>query len=106
MASDPASSDDADDPRGPESYPNITPSQKAQLDSGFEAVRNVLDKTYATDREVREALWDSYFDVEGTVHWFLERRETDEKARKAKEKQKGMVFSPPHLECLFVPFFR
>lgn len=89
MMSDPPSSDDADDARGPESYPNITPSQKAQLDSGLEHIRTLLDPTYATDREVREALWDSYFDVEGTIQWFLERREADEKAKKAREKQKG-----------------
>lgn len=87
MMSDPASSDD--DARGLESYPDITPSQRVQMNSGLEHIRTILGEDIVSDREIREALWDSYFDIEGTVGWFLERKEAEEKAKKAKEKQKG-----------------
>lgn len=89
MMSDPPSSDDPDDPRGPETYPDITPEQRTQMESGLTHIRSLLKRDLASDREIREALWDSYFDVEGTVQWFLDRREEQEKA---KEKQKGMIF--------------
>jgi hypothetical protein len=91
MMSDPPS-DDPDDARGPEVYPDITQEQRAQMESGFTHIRSLLGRDLASDREIREALWDSYFDVEGTVQWFLDRREEEEKARRAKEKQKGMVY--------------
>lgn len=92
MMSDPPSSDDLDDAKGPEVYPDITPEQKAQMESGFTHIRSLIARELASDREIREALWDSYFDVEGTVQWFLDRREEEEQARRAKEKQKGMMF--------------
>jgi len=90
MMSDPPSSDDRGDARGPEFYPDITPEQRAQMESGLTHIRSLLGRDLASDREIREALWDSYFDVEATVQWFLDRRDEEEKARKAKEKQKGM----------------
>ncbi|KAF8322269.1 hypothetical protein DL93DRAFT_2129917 [Clavulina sp. PMI_390] len=89
MASDSPEYDDID---VPESYPGITETQRAQMNSGLDAVRGILDASYATDREIREALWDSYFDVDGTVQWFLQRRtEQVEKEKKAEDKRQGEI---------------
>lgn len=91
MSSDPISDDDADAQRPPESYPGITPTQRAQMESGLIHVRSLVgDNKSITDRDIRESLWETYFDVEGTVEWFLEKREEETKAaRKEKTKQKG-----------------
>lgn len=42
------------------------------MSSGLTAVHAVLgSSTPITDREIRSALWDSYFDVDGTVAYLL-----------------------------------
>jgi hypothetical protein len=97
----------------PEQYPGITPTQRAQMQSGLEAVRASLgDIPGITDREIRESLWEYYFDVEQTVPWLLQQHEEKIKAEKEKQKKKGKcksaslhtlfsntsyVFSPPFL---------
>jgi HBS1 N-terminus len=92
MSSDPISSDDdIDDKHPPENYAGITPTQRAQMESGLIHVRSLLGASNSiTDRDIRESLWDTYFDVEGTVEWLLEKREAGaEAAQKGKSKQKG-----------------
>ncbi|KAF9519272.1 hypothetical protein BS47DRAFT_85531 [Hydnum rufescens UP504] len=109
MSSDPISSDDdIDDKRPPENYPGITPTQRAQMESGLVHVRSLLGASNSiTDRDIRESLWDTYFDVEGTVEWLLEKREEGaEAAQKGKIKQKdlhsqsGTVATPAPLSAL------
>ncbi|KAF8332582.1 uncharacterized protein EI90DRAFT_3122344 [Cantharellus anzutake] len=101
LLADPVSSDEYDD--APESYPGITPEQKAQMDSGLVHVRSLLGpEILVSDRHIREALWDSYFDVDGTVDWFLTKHEEDrvEAERQEKEKQKALVREAPPLSAL------
>ncbi len=62
------------------------------MDTGLAHVRSLLGSELSvSDRDIREALWDSYFDVDGTVDWFIQKHEEDqaEVARKEKGKQKG-----------------
>lgn len=87
MYSDPASSDD--DEVGPETYTGITSEQKVLMDSGLAHIRSLLGPDIGSDRYIRQALWDSYFEVEATTQWLLEQRDEAERAQKAKEKQKG-----------------
>lgn len=58
-------------------FPEATPDQLAQLESSLTAVREVIGSEQGTDagglsdKELRSQLWESYFDVEGTVSWAL-----------------------------------
>ncbi|KAK0521299.1 hypothetical protein OC835_006932 [Tilletia horrida] len=62
--------DYAEDP-----YEDITDQERAQLESALASVIDVLGPAQSsgfTDREVKDALWDSYFDVESTTAHFLD----------------------------------
>jgi len=53
-------------------HPSHYTTTTVQMSSGLTAVRAVLgSSTPITDREIRSALWDSYFDVDGTVAFLL-----------------------------------
>lgn len=48
------------------------PRFPAQMASGLSAVQSVLGpSTPISDRDIKDALWDSYFDVDGTVAYLL-----------------------------------
>ncbi|CAE6365161.1 unnamed protein product [Rhizoctonia solani] len=55
----------------------MTDEQKVQMATGLAQVRSVLgskDESGIDDKQIKDALWDSYFDVEGTVSWLLDQR--------------------------------
>ncbi|KAG8749203.1 Hsp70 suppressor, GTPase facilitates ribosomal subunit dissociation [Ceratobasidium sp. 428] len=55
----------------------MTTEQKDQMVSGLVRVRSVLgdeDESGIKDKQIKDALWDSYFDVEGTISWLLDQR--------------------------------
>ncbi|KAJ1311278.1 hypothetical protein OPQ81_009776 [Rhizoctonia solani] len=55
----------------------MTAEQKDQMATSLAQVRSVLgDKSESgiDDKEIKDALWDSYFDVEGTISWLLDQR--------------------------------
>jgi HBS1 N-terminus len=44
------------------------------METGLAQVRSVLgdlDESGVSDKQIRDALWDSFFDVEGTISWLL-----------------------------------
>lgn len=60
-----------------------------RLDEGLSAVLDVIgDTSYISDKEIREALWYYYFNIEETIEWALERI-TKEKEQEEKEKAKA-----------------
>ncbi|KAH7344846.1 HBS1 N-terminus-domain-containing protein [Rhizoctonia solani] len=55
----------------------MTDQQKDQMATGLVQVRSVLgdkDESGIDDKQIKDALWDSYFDVEGTISWLLDQR--------------------------------
>jgi elongation factor 1 alpha-like protein len=45
-----------------------------QMVTGLAQVRSVLgdhSESGIDDKQIKDALWDSYFDVEGTISWLL-----------------------------------
>ncbi|KAF8742195.1 HBS1 N-terminus, partial [Rhizoctonia solani] len=55
----------------------MTNEQKDQMAVGLAQVRSVLgekDASGVDDKQIKDALWDSYFDVEGTISWLLDQR--------------------------------
>ncbi|KDN50001.1 hypothetical protein RSAG8_01337, partial [Rhizoctonia solani AG-8 WAC10335] len=55
----------------------MTDEQKDQMATGLAQVRSVLgsqDESGIDDKQIKDALWDSYFDVEGSVSWLLDQR--------------------------------
>lgn len=53
-------------------YADATPEQLEQLDGALAAVREVVgnDGTLS-DAEIKANLWESYYDIDGTVTWAL-----------------------------------
>lgn len=53
-------------------FEGITPEQQDQLDSATDAVLAVLGPNpFVREQEIREVLWDNYFDVNETSDWAL-----------------------------------
>ncbi|KAG9104096.1 Hsp70 suppressor, GTPase facilitates ribosomal subunit dissociation [Ceratobasidium sp. 370] len=55
----------------------MTADQKDQMTTGLVQVRSVLGdegESGIKDKQIKDALWDSYFDVEGTISWLLDQR--------------------------------
>lgn len=66
-------------------------SDLESLDAALEEVKSVLGNEASsgfTDREVKEALWDAYFDAQAVVSQLLE----DKERREAREKKKAGEF--------------
>ncbi|CAE6408626.1 unnamed protein product [Rhizoctonia solani] len=56
---------------------DMTDEQKDQMATALAQVRSVLgsdDESGIDDKQIKNALWDSYFDVEGTITWLLDQR--------------------------------
>ncbi|KAI8370105.1 hypothetical protein EDC96DRAFT_542875 [Choanephora cucurbitarum] len=61
-----------------------------KLDDGLDYVYSVIGyDTFLTAREIKEALWNFYFDREETVDWALEKMAAEEKRRSKEEAKKG-----------------
>lgn len=89
MASDgPSDEDDEESSMSPNYYEGITSAQKAQMISGLDHVRSVVGTGVVSDREIREQLWETYFDVDSVVNWWYDK---EEKEKAEKEKQKGRL---------------
>ncbi|KAJ1657593.1 hypothetical protein IWQ61_003025, partial [Dispira simplex] len=77
-----------------EDYPDESPEDEmtdedyAQLQSGLRAVRDVVgDDAPVTDKEIRDMLWETYYDTEQTIAWVSE---TSEKRCKRKAFQSSV----------------
>ncbi|GAA5863186.1 hypothetical protein JCM3774_000803 [Rhodotorula dairenensis] len=65
-------------------YEDMTSEQQAQMTEAFAQVQAVLGTdSPISDNQIRDALWDSYFDVDGTIAHLL-----DEQHKKEVRKQK------------------
>ncbi|KAF8609529.1 hypothetical protein BDV93DRAFT_602188 [Ceratobasidium sp. AG-I] len=56
---------------------DMTDAQRDQMATGLAKVRSVLgddDESGIDDKQIKDALWDSFFDVEGTITWLLDER--------------------------------
>ncbi|KAK4049472.1 hypothetical protein OIO90_005423 [Microbotryomycetes sp. JL221] len=93
--------DQALDSGGDDYYDDMTDEQhgtrsllnrEAQMASGLAAVQQVLGPaTPISDRDIRDALWDSYFDVDGTIAYLLDEQH---KREAAKAKTQDMDIRP------------
>ncbi|SCV71973.1 BQ2448_4667 [Microbotryum intermedium] len=73
--------DDAIDSGGEEDY-DMDDEQYAQMESGLSAVQNLLGPdTPISDKEIRDSLWDSFFDIDGTVTYLLDEQHKREAAK-------------------------
>ncbi|KAG6897212.1 hypothetical protein C0992_003410 [Termitomyces sp. T32_za158] len=77
----------------------MTDEQHAQLLHGLEEVRRVIGDEYVSglsDNELKDTLWEYFFDTEKTIHWALEEQERRQIARERKEPNtgKGLPFVP------------
>ncbi|GAA6024909.1 hypothetical protein JCM11491_005520 [Sporobolomyces phaffii] len=77
-------------------YEDMTSEQQAQMVAAVQQVEQILGpstQSGVSAKEIRDSLWDSYFDVEGTVAYFLDvvhKREV----KKKKEQGKPSPASP------------
>ncbi|GAA6001540.1 hypothetical protein JCM10207_006714 [Rhodosporidiobolus poonsookiae] len=63
---------------GEDYYADMTSEQQAQMASAVSAVHAVLGSdSPIPDKAIRDALWDSYFDVDGTIAYLLDTPPTD-----------------------------
>ncbi|GEM09894.1 hypothetical protein Rt10032_c09g3911 [Rhodotorula toruloides] len=89
--------DDGAFDEGGDYYEDMTSEQQAQMAQALSAVQAVLGTdSNIPDKSIRDALWDSYFDVEGTIAYLLDEQHKKEARRK---KEEGTATSPP----LYVP---
>ncbi|GJN90750.1 hypothetical protein Rhopal_003764-T1 [Rhodotorula paludigena] len=79
--------DELDDDYGDEDYyADMTSEQQAQMAQAFSAVQAVLGtESPISDKAIRDALWDSYFDVDGTIAHLLDEQHKKEVRRKKEE---------------------
>ncbi|KAG6903305.1 hypothetical protein C0995_013058 [Termitomyces sp. Mi166 len=66
----------------------ITDEQHAQLLHGLEEVRQVIGDEYVSgfsDNELKDVLWECFFDIEKTIQWALEEQNRRQIARERKE---------------------
>ncbi|KAH6915183.1 hypothetical protein BKA70DRAFT_568527 [Coprinopsis sp. MPI-PUGE-AT-0042] len=69
------------------------PEDQANLDAAFEQIRQAVGDEVILqlpERDVRGVLWDSYYDIEGTVQWCLEEYE---RKRVAAERKDGDFYN-------------
>ncbi|KAJ1964472.1 hypothetical protein IWQ62_002920 [Dispira parvispora] len=85
---------DLDDEDYDYDYPDESPQDEmtdedyAQLQSGLQTVRGTVgDDVPVTDKEIRDMLWETYYDTEQTIAWVLE---TSTKRAKPKTKQSSV----------------
>ncbi|GAA5940527.1 hypothetical protein JCM10213_001133 [Rhodosporidiobolus nylandii] len=68
---------------GEDYYADMTSEQQEQMAAAFSQVQAVLGPDFpSSDRSIRDALWDSYFDVEGTVAHLLDEQHKKEQRKK------------------------
>ncbi|KAL5641145.1 hypothetical protein ACGC1H_001583 [Rhizoctonia solani] len=78
---------------------DMTDEQKDQMATALAQVRSVLgsdDESGIDDKQIKNALWDSYFDVEGTITWLLDQRA--KQAAAAAKKAAHKAHAPPGLK--------
>lgn len=91
LADDDAFSDEA--PEDP--YENITEEEREQLEVALSAALDVLGPSSTSgiaDRSVKDALWDSYFDVEAAVGHVLEEKSREQAAQRRREGEYGSFY--------------
>ncbi|KAK4046543.1 hypothetical protein OIV83_005995 [Microbotryomycetes sp. JL201] len=92
--------DQAIDYGGQDYDDDMTEEQAAQMASALSAVQHVLGPTTTiTDKEIKDALWDSYFDVDGTVAYLLDEQHKKQ-AAKAKAQDATSASKDPPTESL------
>ncbi|GAA5958289.1 hypothetical protein JCM21900_001340 [Sporobolomyces salmonicolor] len=78
--------DDGGFDSGEDYYEDMTSEQQAQMASAVSAVQGILGpNTPISDKAIRDALWDSYFDVQGTIAFLLDEQHKKEVRRKKEE---------------------
>ncbi|GAA5901070.1 uncharacterized protein JCM6883_004742 [Sporobolomyces salmoneus] len=80
--------DDGGFDSGEDYYEDMTSEQQAQMVSAVSQVESLLGGPNASGistKEIRDSLWDSYFDVEGTVGYYLDVIHKREGKRKREE---------------------
>ncbi|KAM0791514.1 hypothetical protein ACM66B_005965 [Microbotryomycetes sp. NB124-2] len=74
--------DEAIDSGGEDYYDDMTDEQAAQMASALSAVHQLLGPTTPiSDKDIKDALWDSYFDVDGTVAYLLDEQHKKQAAK-------------------------
>ncbi|KAF8897218.1 hypothetical protein BD779DRAFT_359518 [Infundibulicybe gibba] len=71
---------------GGEEY--MTPEQQAQMISSLEQVRHVIggeENSGLSDHDLKDVLWNSYFDVEKAVQWAIEEQERRHQVQERKD---------------------
>ncbi|KDE08935.1 hypothetical protein MVLG_01027 [Microbotryum lychnidis-dioicae p1A1 Lamole] len=92
--------DDAIDSEGDDAY-DMDDEQYAHMESGLSAVQNLLGpNTPISDKEIRDSLWDSYFDIDGTVAYLLD---AQHKREAAKARAEGELTSAMAVETAEPP---
>ncbi|BGP25369.1 hypothetical protein JCM10295v2_004293 [Rhodotorula toruloides] len=109
--------DDGACDEGGDYYEDMTSEQQAQMAQALSAVQAVLGTdSNIPDKSIRDALWDSYFDVEGTIAYLLgalcdrksEKRIVDERIadeqhkKEARRKKEEGSATPPPLFGMFM----
>ncbi|GAA5893420.1 hypothetical protein JCM8208_000790 [Rhodotorula glutinis] len=70
---------------------DMTSEQQAQMADAFAQVQSVLGTdTAIADSSIRDALWDSYFDVDGTIAHLLDEQHKKEARRQKEEGEDGL----------------
>ncbi|KAF9495727.1 hypothetical protein BDN71DRAFT_1506483 [Pleurotus eryngii] len=75
---------------------DMTPEEEAQMNDALEQVRNVVGDEYdcgISDKDLKKALWDRFFDVHQGVNWVFE--EKDRRAQARDRKGKDLPPLPP-----------
>ncbi|GAA6028258.1 hypothetical protein JCM8097_006943 [Rhodosporidiobolus ruineniae] len=71
---------------GEDYYADMTSEQQAQMAQAISAVQAVLGTdSPISDKAIRDALWDSYFDVDGTIAFLLDEQHKKEQRKKKEE---------------------
>ncbi|KDQ29039.1 hypothetical protein PLEOSDRAFT_1075871 [Pleurotus ostreatus PC15] len=66
---------------------DMTPEQEAQMNDALEQVRNIVGDEYdcgISDKDLKMALWDRFFDVHQGVNWVFEEKDRRAQARDRK----------------------
>ncbi|QRW05527.1 Elongation factor Tu GTP binding domain [Ceratobasidium sp. AG-Ba] len=76
----------------------MTIEQRDQMNTGLVQVRSVLgdeEESGIKDKQIKDALWESYFDVEGTISWLLDQRAKQAAAAVKKVPDQDDTIQPP-----------
>ncbi|KAG8716321.1 Hsp70 suppressor, GTPase facilitates ribosomal subunit dissociation [Ceratobasidium sp. 423] len=76
----------------------MTGEQKDQMATGLAQVRSVLgdkDESGIDDKQIKDALWEYYFDVEQTISWLLDQRAKQAAAAAKKAPDQGEAIQAP-----------